>query len=110
MGKGSEIDRAAKEIGDTKAKQPGQIRRPAAGPKGMESEVGNERKDDMQGAMYGNPNDKAVIHSGSLKGAVSELKSQHPYKHSDRGPHHGGKAHIRHEPMHGMHPKSRHGR
>lgn len=56
--------------------------------------VGNETKADMKGAMYGEPTDK-----NPLRGAVSELKKQHPEKHDDLGPHHGGSSHLRHKPM-----------
>jgi hypothetical protein len=46
----------------------------------------------------------------ALGRAVNELHEQHPKKHDERGPHHGGSTHDRHEPLHGLHPKSRHGR
>ena len=48
---------------------------------------------------------------GSALGrAVDELKCQHPIKYDSLGPHHGKDHHDRHEPLHGLHPKSRHGR
>lgn len=34
----------------------------------------------------------------SIRTAVEHLESQHPEHHMDRGPHHGGKKHITHEP------------
>lgn len=34
----------------------------------------------------------------SLGAATAELRSQHPYRHDDHGPHHGGTAHVRHRP------------
>ena len=61
-----------------------------AGPGG----VGNERKADMKGAMNGKPTDM-----NPLKGAIRELGAQHPHRHDDLGPHHGGTEHIRHKPM-----------
>jgi hypothetical protein len=42
--------------------------------------------------------------------AVDELHEQHPIKHHQHGPHHGKTHHIRHEPMHGLHPKRSHAR
>lgn len=45
-----------------------------------------------------------------LGAAVEELHDQHPHKHHHLGPHHGQKHHIRHEPLHGLHPKRSHGR
>ncbi len=68
------------------------------------SEVGEEKHYSRK-AWTGNPSEH-----NPLKGAVGHLKSEHPYKHDDHGPHHGKKHHDRHEPLHGMHPKSRHGR
>jgi hypothetical protein len=56
--------------------------------------VGNESKADMKGALDGKPTDK-----NPLKGAISELKSQHPHGHMDHGPHHGDMSHVRHKPM-----------
>jgi len=54
---------------------------------------GPEKKANMSGA-FGSGNG-----SGGLKGAINELKTQHPIKHDDHGPHHGGTDHIRHKPM-----------
>lgn len=34
-----------------------------------------------------------------LRGAMKELKTQHPHPYTDHGPHHGGSEHIRHKPM-----------
>ncbi len=70
-------------------------RAPAAARGG--SEVGNETKADMKGALGGNPTD-----GNPLTHAVHELHSQHPIAYHDHGPHHGHTHHIRHEPMHGL--------
>lgn len=56
--------------------------------------VGNETKADMRGALEGQPTDK-----NPLRGAISELHSQHPHKYDDHGPHHGDMSHMRHKPM-----------
>jgi hypothetical protein len=72
------------------------------------SGIGNERKGDVRGAQEGGPAAEARgdsvrstegsgVHAHMGK-AVAELHRQHPEHHMDRGPHHGGKAHIRHEP------------
>jgi hypothetical protein len=74
--------------------------RPAGGGK-----MSGEKSADMKGGLYGNPSEH-----NPLKGAVKELKAQHPHSHESRGPHHGGKAHDRHMPLHGLHPKGSHGR
>ena len=66
------------------------------------SEVGNETRPDMHGALEGRPTDKNPLH-----GAMRELHKQHPHKHDDLGPHHGEKHHIRHEPLHGLKPARR---
>lgn len=71
--------------------------RPAAARGG--SEVGNESKADMKGAIGGEPTD-----GNPLRHAVGELHSQHPIAHHDHGPHHGHTHHIRHEPLHGLKP------
>ena len=55
-------------------------KRPAAASGG--SEVGNETKADMKGAQGGDASD-------GLRGAVNELKRQHPIRYDDLGPHHG---------------------
>lgn len=96
MAKGKEamMNRAAAEEPKSGHRRPA----PAASP-------GNERKADMRGAQLGQPED-----GDPLRGASRELRSQHPEHHSDRGPHHGGKTHVRHMPLHGMHPKGSHGR
>lgn len=62
--------------------------------------VGNETKADMRGAQEGQPTDKMPIGPGSthLKGAVDELRAQHPISYHDHGPHHGTDHHIRHSP------------
>lgn len=95
-----------------------------AGPAGRGSDVGNERKADVHGVQEGgsraeaggsrkaemtaNPSHIGPGHS-KLSHAKHELHSQHPHHHSDHGPHHGTDHHIRHEPMHGLHP-GRHGK
>ena len=66
--------------------------------KGRESAVGNETKADMRGAGVGD---------SSLSGAVGHLRSEHPIKHDDLGPHHGGMDHVRHEPLGGLRPAKR---
>jgi hypothetical protein len=72
-----------------------------AAAKGMGSDVGGEKKAEMNEALRGNPNDKnPLVH------AVRELHEQHPEKHHDRGPHHGKEHHIRHEPLHGLKPSA----
>lgn len=35
----------------------------------------------------------------SLGKGVAELHRQHPVRHDDLGPHHGGRSHVRHEPI-----------
>jgi hypothetical protein len=67
----------------------------AGGPKA--DHVGNEKKADMHGALEGSP-------TQGLRGAVDELKKQHPERYDDLGPHQGSTAHIRHVPLHGMKP------
>ena len=74
--------------------------RPAASRGG--SEVGNERKADVRGAQEGGS--RAEASHNPLTHAVNELHTQHPHHYSDHGPHHGTDSHIRHEPMHGLHP------
>ena len=54
--------------------------------------------------------DKAKVGTDTLGAAVKELHAQHPIKYDSLGPHQSGTRHDRHEPLHGMHPKSRHGR
>lgn len=70
-----------------------------------QSNVGNETKPDMHGALMGKPTDH-----NPLRGATKELASQHPHSYSDHGPHHGTKDHVRHQPLHGLHSKGSHGR
>lgn len=53
--------------------------------------VGGESGAGLKKAITGQPTD-------GLRGAVSELHSQHPIAHHDHGPHHGKTHHIRHEP------------
>lgn len=43
---------------------------------------------------------------GSLSTAVGHLHSEHPIKHDDHGPHHGGSTHVRHAP--GIRPNKGH--
>lgn len=92
MGKEGMMNRAAGDVhkagGDAR---PGPASRGGAKTK---SDVGNETKADMKGAQLGNPTDK-----NPLRGAMAELHSQHPERHDDLGPHHGGTAHLRHRPM-----------
>ncbi len=64
------------------------------------SEVGNETRANMAGALGGSPTD-----GNPLTHAMHELHSQHPIAHHDHGPHHGHNHHIRHEPLHGMTPR-----
>lgn len=70
-----------------------------------QSNVGGETKANMRGALMGHPEE-----NNPLRGATKELASQHPHSYADHGPHHGGKEHIRHQPLHGLHPKGSHGR
>lgn len=62
------------------------------------SKVGNETKAETKRAQTGGPTASAHGTQASLKEAVSDLHKQHPTKHDDLGPHHGGTAHIRHSP------------
>ena len=79
---------------------------PKAGGKAHTAGIGNERKADMSVQRGGSAAEArgSVIHDneGRLGHAVDELHRQHPHHHMDRGPHHGGHEHIRHEPMHGL--------
>lgn len=84
-GKQEEINRAAKT---SKAGAEPPKSRPNVG------NVGNEKKADMAGALYGKPTDK-----NPLRGAVQELHTQHPHAYDDHGPHHGDMSHKRHVPM-----------
>jgi hypothetical protein len=78
---------------------------PARGGPGQERKFSNRAFGDGRMEVTSDP------HKGKdLGGAVDELHSQHPYKHSDLGPHHGKSHHDRHETLAGLHPKSRHGR
>ena len=61
--------------------------------------AGPETKANMASAMGGMP-------SGGLKGAISELKTQHPFRHDDIATHHGDMSHKRHEPLAGLKPAS----
>lgn len=91
-----------KPVGKEKMVNAGFAKEPksgSGGPAGKKSgfQVGNERKANTKGALLGQPED-----GNPLSGAVKELHSQHPHKHSDHGPHHGGSEHVRHEPLHGL--------
>ena len=82
-------------------------REPKAGGRAHSAGIGNEKRADVRGTQEGGSAAEArgsVIHSneGHLGHAVGELHRQHPHHHMDRGPHHGGHEHIRHEPMHGL--------
>lgn len=71
----------AKKIASAQERMPKDAKRQApAGPNGP----GPEKKADMKGAMGGDA-------SNGLRGAVNELKTQHPIRYDYRGPHHGGK-------------------
>lgn len=59
--------------------------------------VGNERKGDVKGAQSGGSMAQAGT-GNQLKAAGDELRSQHPHRYDDRGPHHGGTEHVRHRP------------
>jgi hypothetical protein len=81
--------------------------------KGSRTEVGEEKK--YSNKAWSSERQKigstSKAHVGAdLGSAVDELHSQHPIKHHELGPHHGKSHHDRHEPLHGLHPKSRHGR
>ena len=83
--------------------------RPAGFANRNKSEVGNETRADVKGVQMGGSRAEAKgsqLHDGlagsgtkgDLGGAVRELHKQHPERHDDLGPHHGGTAHLRHEP------------
>jgi hypothetical protein len=81
---------------------------PKAGGRSHSAGIGNERKADVRGAQEGGSAAEArgsrpevAAHLGH---AIEELHRQHPHHHMDRGPHHGGKEHIRHERLGGMKP------
>lgn len=91
-GKESKINRAGENV----HKSGGDDRKNASGAsKGRGSDVGNEKKADMKGALDSNPG----VDKNPLRRGVSELKSQHPIAHDDRGPHHHTDHHLRHKPM-----------
>ena len=69
-------------------------------PPAKASGPGPETKADMKGAQMGQPTDRNPLH-----GAIAELGAQHPTRHDDLGPHHGGTAHVRHMPLHGLKPR-----
>lgn len=71
--------------------------------KGRTAGVGDERKANVRGAQEGG----SFAEAEGLRGAVNELREQHPIEHHDHGPHHGTDHHMRHEPMHGMRPSKR---
>jgi hypothetical protein len=81
-------------------------REPKAGGRPHTAGVGNETKADMSVQKGGSAAEAhgSVIHDneGRLSHAMHELHRQHPIHHMDRGPHHGSKEHIRHEPLHGL--------
>jgi hypothetical protein len=89
MGKESEINKAAAEIGSS-AGAP----RTRAGA----GTVGGETKAEMSEAFGSNPG----MEKNPLRGAVTELAKQHPIAHDDHGPHHDTDHHLRHEPLHGL--------
>lgn len=66
---------------------------------------------DVKGTQEGGPSAEARgtpgIGSTHLGHAMHELHRQHPEHHMDRGPHHGGHEHIRHEPLGGLRPAKR---
>lgn len=39
----------------------------------------------------------SMAEAKGLRGAIGELKSQHPQRHDDLGPHHGTSDHMRHQ-------------
>lgn len=65
------------------------------------SKVGNETKADMKGAMG---QGGSVVGSTKLIHAVEHLKSEHPQRYDDLGPHHGTMENVRHMPLGGMKP------
>lgn len=98
MNKGGMESAIAKEPRDAKREAP-------AASKGG-SEVGNETKANVRGTQEGGSMAEAAMNP--LTGARKELERQHPHSYDDHGPHHGTTDHIRHEPLHGMHPKASH--
>lgn len=58
--------------------------------------VGNERKGDVRGTQEGGSAAEAA--GNPLRGAMAELRSQHPHGYDDHGPHHGTNSHVRHMP------------
>jgi hypothetical protein len=81
--------------------------------KGSRSEVGEERK--YSNRAWSSERQRigptSTAHVGADLGrAVDHLHDEHPIKPHQLGPHHGKDYHDRHEPLHGMHPKARHGR
>lgn len=87
MNKMGEINKARADVHKMGRVDPG----PAAKKGG--SEVGNERKAEVSRTQLGG----SAAEAGGLRGAVGELKAQHPLKHNDHGPHHGMNHHMRHE-------------
>ena len=77
------------------------VKKPPATPR-SKSDVGNETKADVKGAMEGGS--RAEGSMNPLKHAVSDLKKQHPEGYADHGPHHGGASHVRHQPLGGLRP------
>ena len=81
--------------------------------KGSRTEVGEEKK--YSNKAWSSQRERVTglgsSHAGSdLGAATKELHEQHPIKPHQLGPHHGKDYHDRHEPLHGLHPKSKHGR
>ena len=74
--------------------KPGMTSRSKSGSGG----VGNERKADTKGAQMGGSAAEAKGTRGALSEATAHLRSEHPTKHDDIGPHHGGNDHVRHSP------------
>lgn len=76
-------------------------------PKPRSAGIGNEKRADMSvqsGGSAAEARGTPGIGSTHLGHAMKELHAQHPEHHMDRGPHHGGKMHERHMPLHGMKP------
>ena len=70
---------------------PPRVKPNAAGP-------GSERPVSPSVVQEGGSAREASGLKASLKTAVDHLHSEHPIKHDDIGPHHGGTSHVRHEP------------
>lgn len=90
MMKGKNAEGRMNRAGESVHKEP----KAGGNPHGYEG-IGKENKGDVKEVQDGGSRAEA----GGLKGAVAELKRQHPHHHMDRGPHHGSKEHERHEPV-----------